>query len=102
MITLRPPCWRPDSLCPNSCAAQMHQRIAYNCTPLYGPWAGWRMAGARLVSPHGEWIAPHQLDRLMYREQRLFAKRSPGGGLRLPHEDVAIAAHLRGAEHCTR
>jgi len=45
----------------------MHQRIAYNHTPLYGPWAGWRMAGARLLSAHGDWIAPNQLDRLIYR-----------------------------------
>ena len=22
----------------------------------YGAWAGWHMAGHRLVSPHGEWI----------------------------------------------
>jgi hypothetical protein len=43
----------------------MHQRIAYNCMPLYGPWAFWRMAGA--VSPHGDWIAPHTLDRLIFR-----------------------------------
>ena len=78
MTTQRPPCWRPGSLCPNDCAAQMHQRIAYNCTPLYGPWAGWRMAGARLVSPHGDWIAPHVLDRLIFREARMHTRDRRG------------------------
>ena len=38
-ISLHPPCWRTGECCPNSCAAQMHQRVAYNHTPLYGPWA---------------------------------------------------------------
>lgn len=71
---LRPPCWAAGKGCPNSCAAQMHQRIAYNATPLYGPWAGWRMAGARLISPHGDWIAPHLLDRWLYRHARTFER----------------------------
>lgn len=76
MTDLRPPCWRTGELCPNSCAAQMQQRVAYNVTPLYGAWSGWRMAGARLIAPAGDWIAPHTLDRLMYRENRLFAHAS--------------------------
>lgn len=78
---LRPPCWRPGTLCPNSCAALLQQRVAHNCTELYGPWAGWRMAGARLVSPHGDWIAPHTLDRLIFREARMHERshRAPLG-----------------------
>ena len=39
-------------------------------TPLHGPWEGWRLAGQRLISPHGEWIAPHTLDRVLYRRAR--------------------------------
>ena len=49
-VILRPPCWPPDGPCPNPCAAQHYQRVVYNDTPLSGPWAGWRLAGARLVS----------------------------------------------------
>jgi len=30
------------------------------------------MAGVRLVSPSREWIAPHQLDRVLWRESRLY------------------------------
>lgn len=77
MIELeRPPCWQPDSECPNNCAAQLHRRVVWNHTPLYGPWHGWRMAGARLVSPSGEWIAPHLLDRWLYRHGRMFKTES--------------------------
>lgn len=61
----RPHCW-PEGPCPNDCAAQYYRRVIFNETPLYGPWAGWRMAGARLVSPAGEWIGPAELDRVLY------------------------------------
>lgn len=30
------------------------------------------MAGHRLVSPSRDWIAPHQLDRWLWRHERLF------------------------------
>lgn len=69
----RPPCWR-DGRCPNDCARALHNRVVYNITPLHGPWAGWRMAGTRLVNRHGEWIAPHLLDRWMYRHGRMFQR----------------------------
>lgn len=67
-MNLHPPCWRSGSPCPNACAAAYYQRIVYNKTPLHGPWSGWRMAGQRLVSPHKDWIAPHLLDRMLWRE----------------------------------
>lgn len=49
--TLRPPCWPAGKPCPNRCAAQLHDRVVYGTTPLYGPWAGWRIAGDTLVTP---------------------------------------------------
>lgn len=69
---LRPPCWKPGTKCPNDCAARHHQQVVYNHQALNGPWAGWRLAGARLVAPGGEWIAPHQLDRWLWRYARMF------------------------------
>ncbi len=68
----RPPCWPAGKPCPNPCAAALHDRIVYGVTPLHGPWSGWRLAGQRLVSPHREWVAPHLLDRILYRHNRLF------------------------------
>ena len=72
MDTLRPPCWSPGKPCPNDCAAAHYQRTVHNKTALYGPWSGWRMTGQRLVSPNREWVAPHLLDRMLYRHNRLF------------------------------
>ncbi|WP_157498998.1 hypothetical protein [Lysobacter sp. Root604] len=46
----------------------------YNHTALYGPWDRWRMAGGRLVSPHGDWIGPGLLDRWMWRHMRMFER----------------------------
>lgn len=68
----RPPCWPEGKCCPNNCAAQLHQRVVYNQTPLFGPWAGWRLSGARLIAPGGDWITPHLLDRWLYRHSRMF------------------------------
>lgn len=68
----RPPCWRDGQPCPNQCAADEYRRVVFNHQWLHGPWAGWRMAGARLITPSRDWIAPNTLDRLIYREQRLF------------------------------
>lgn len=52
----RPPCWPEGRPCPNNCAYQLAERTVYNLTPLYGQWAGWRMAGRVLVSPDGDRI----------------------------------------------
>lgn len=49
----RPPCWKPGTPCPNRCAAAHYSRTIFNRTELQGPWSGWRLAGARLVSPSG-------------------------------------------------
>lgn len=68
----RPPCWPDGRPCPNPCAAAYYDRTVYNITPLHGPWSGWRMTGHRLVSPHREWIAPHLLDRWLYRHARVY------------------------------
>lgn len=66
----RPPCWREGEACPNDCAARLYRRVIYNDTTLHGPWQGWRMAGARLIAPSRDWIAPHQLDRVLWRIAR--------------------------------
>ncbi|MFQ6310388.1 DUF3653 domain-containing protein [Lysobacter capsici] len=70
----RPPCWLEGAKCPNNCAAQLYRRQVYNETPLHGAWSGWRLAGARLVAPSGEWIAPHLLDRWLWRHHRIFER----------------------------
>lgn len=72
MDFLRPPCWRDGQPCPNACAAAQHDRIVYAKTALHGPWLGWRLSGQRLISPNREWIAPHLLDRMLWRHARLF------------------------------
>lgn len=66
----RPPCW-PDGPAqrPNACARALHERVIYNIMPLYGPWAGWRLAGAVLVSPDGDRISPERLRGILWREQ---------------------------------
>lgn len=66
----RPPCWRDGQPCPNACAHRHYQQVVHNTTPLHGPWSGWRVAGARLVSPHRDWIHAPALDRLLWREAR--------------------------------
>lgn len=66
----RPPCWTDGQPCPNHCARAYYDRTVYNLTDLHGPWEGWRFAGYRLISPHGEWIAPYTLDRVLYRRAR--------------------------------
>ncbi len=63
---------------PNQCAASHYDRMTYNVMPLYGPWAGWRMAGRDLVSPDRQRISPERLRGLLFRqasEQRLAQSR---------------------------
>lgn len=66
----RPPCWPDRQPCPNDCAAQLYRRTVHNETPLHGPWEGWKMRGAFLVSPHGDRIRALALDRLLFRLAR--------------------------------
>jgi hypothetical protein len=68
----RPPCWPRGKSCPNNCAAQLYQRVIHNDTPLHGPWEGWKMRGAFLVSPGGERIRARELDRLLFRYRRFW------------------------------
>lgn len=67
----RPPCWRAGTVCPNKCAAAYYWRTVWNHTALHGPWAGWRLAGARLVTPSGEWVTPGLVERWTYAHWRL-------------------------------
>lgn len=62
----RPPCWPEGQRCPNDCAKQLHERVVRGTTPLYGPWAGWRMAGRFLISPGRLRAVPDQLAHLMF------------------------------------
>ena len=39
---------------------------------LAGEWKGWRIAGRRLIGPHGEWVTPELLDRWLYQHAALF------------------------------
>ena len=70
---MRPPCWRDGAECPNWCAREYYRRTVLNHHWLPEPWAGWRFAGRHLVNPAGERIAPHLLDRMMYRHGRLYS-----------------------------
>lgn len=46
-----------------------YDRTVHNRTPLYGPWAGWRMAGRDLVAPDGARINPERLRGLAWRDE---------------------------------
>lgn len=85
----RPPCWPEGQPAPNPCAAAHYERLVYNRAPLYGPWAGWRLAGRYLVSPDGDRILPERLRGILFQEAaraRLAPKRRAAAlvPLRLP------------------
>ena len=65
----RPPCWPPDTPCPNHCAQAHADHILRNHVELSGPWAGWRLAGRDLVSPEGVRIPERRLRGLLWREE---------------------------------
>ena len=69
---MRPPCWRDGEACPNWCARAYYERTINNRHWLTAPWQGWRFAGRWLINPHGERIAPHLLDRWMWRHMVMF------------------------------
>ena len=52
--------------CRQESPAGHYDRIVENITPLYGPWAGWRMAGRDLVSPDRQRINPQRLQGLLF------------------------------------
>ena len=59
----RPPCWKPGTQCPNSCASDHYRRVIDNHVALTGPWVGWRLAGRDLV----ERIPERRLRGLLWR-----------------------------------
>lgn len=69
---MRPPCWLEGKPCPNGCAANHYRRTVHDHHDLTGPWHGWRVRGRWLISPNGKRIAPHLLDRWLYRHQAMF------------------------------
>ena len=66
-MQLRPPCWPKGRPCPNDCARDLHARVVYGSTPLYGPWSGWRFAGRVLVSPERDRVTCDDLRALLMR-----------------------------------
>jgi len=89
----RPPCWPEGQPCPNACAEQYRNRVIRNQTPLYGEWAGWRMAGRCLVSPDGDRISPERLRGILFAEagrQHLAKQQS---------EKAAVIPILPAREH---
>ena len=65
----RPPCWPPDTPCPNTCAQAHADAVLRNHLELHGPWAGWRLAGRDLVSPDGLRLPERRLRGLLWREE---------------------------------
>ena len=52
-----------------------YERVVHNKTALYGPWAGWRMAGRFLVAPDRERITPERLRGIMWRDSNTKASK---------------------------
>ena len=55
--------------CNQASAESEYARVVHNKTPLYGPWAGWRMAGSWLVSPDGIRYTPERLRGMAWRQE---------------------------------
>lgn len=75
----RPPCWEEGRPCPSGCAQERTDHILRNHVTLTGPWAGWRLAGRDLVSPHGDRLNAQRVLGLAWREhseQRLAKLRN--------------------------
>lgn len=60
-----PTCWQCRAESPRA----HWLRVAENKTALYGPWAGWRMAGRYLVGPAGQRITPERLAGMLWEER---------------------------------
>lgn len=67
----------------NACATDRWRWEVEGSGPLFGHWAGWRIAGRELVTPDGDRIRPERLRGLLFRESmeqaRLKAGRRTGG-----------------------
>mgnify|MGYP002622852234 CR=1 FL=1 len=69
----------------NACAADRWRWEVEGSGPLFGHWAGWRIAGRELVTPDGDRIRPERLRGLLFREAsekhlRGSAKQKKAGG----------------------
>ncbi|HMB57479.1 MAG TPA: DUF3653 domain-containing protein [Arenimonas sp.] len=53
---------------------------------LRGPWAGWKLRGAWLVSPDGDRINAQRLRRILFVEamRKRIAKRTPSPMMKIP------------------
>jgi len=69
-----------------------YERVVYNRTPLYGPWAGWRMAGRDLVSSDGDRISPQRLAGILWAQR---ARSSAGTGHALLCEMLGASLSCR-------
>lgn len=65
----RPPCWPDDGTPPNLCALAHADHVLRNQVELHGPWRGWRLAGADLVSPEGMRVPERRLRGLIWRAE---------------------------------
>ena len=52
----------------NPCARLVWALHAEQHVDLTGKWAGWKLRGRELVSPHGDRITPQRLAALLYME----------------------------------
>lgn len=60
-----PRCWH----CKAETTPEHYARVVYGTGPLYGPWAGWRIAGRFLVAPDGKRLTPERLRGLLWTEE---------------------------------
>ncbi len=79
----------------NRCAREVHDWHVHGTGPLYGAFAGWRIAGDELVSPNGDRMRARRLEWLMREEwQQRRGKKKKGKG---------VVVELRpSASGCTR
>lgn len=58
--------------------AQHYARVVENTTALFGPWAGWRMAGRFLVAPgKAGRITPERMAGILWAEQHAHRQKKP-------------------------
>ena len=59
----RPPCF--ETLGVTDCLRRQHDWLVYGNGPLFGAWAGWRIAGAELVGPERQRIHINRVSAVM-------------------------------------
>lgn len=55
------------TICCDAHAARMSQQLS-NSFDCFGPWAGWRMRGRFLISPHRDRLTPERLAGIVFVE----------------------------------